>query len=686
MADLTTEDVKNPWSTWWNRNKKDAGVALVAWNDQCIRANAPDAFRAYIYAQSYEGYQLTNIGAHLAVNLPGRDQTADLVGNFPIIINKVRSQVNGWVAKALANDTPAPQFVTNGADYDESLRAENLDDVINTELSQEHGLFNDCAELDRHGATIAAGATGSYWVFAFPGDGKVEAELDDGLTIGVVRATPMGRVHTLSRSTLIDPEWLIHRYPNRKKEILSNVDMVEPYVLSGAPNDKGRGGRGGETLKVERKVRVVMGWRVALKKGKKLTQGREMFVLKDGTPLEDNDYPWDAPPGDEWVFERDLGGRGGVSMTHSIYRLFMRQNEMVHDADRAEHNTPQEVWLTQKGSGEAEAVKNQMTGAVGVKIVEVTGNLASAVKVIDNHGIKRNTMQLVEMYDAASHEQTGMAKNQASGTKSTGTTSGIHEVYAASYFTERFADQSRRLVLFRTKKRARLFMRAMKSVVDGKYSVWVGDKRRRKQLTAHDFDLDESKYVVDIKPASEEKDSPATRLKKIEAMAKDPATMVTGRDVVEAYKTFDSDRVEQQATALDSITEEYCKRWRRDDPRSVGFYQSPSKWWRIPGLESALRIVAADHSRALLENVPAERLKYHEQFMNECVALIDALKMREAQIQAEAAMKVKASAQSSQPPPVPGAAPGAAPGGPQAGGGPAGPPQGKPGLQAIASA
>lgn len=684
MAEIITEDVKNPWSTWWNRARKDAAKALVSWNDDCIRANMPDAFRAYFYGMAYEGFQMSNIGAHLSINLPFKDVAGDVANDFPITINKVRSIVNTWVAKSLGNDTPAPQFVTNDADYEQSLRAENLDDVINTELSLEHGIYNDCAELDRHGATIAAAATGIYWVFAFPGEGKVEAELDDGLTIGVIRDRNMGRVQTMSRSTFVDPEALIHKHPKKKDAILANVELVEPYLFTGGQLDRQRSARGNEWLKKERKVRVIQGWRVALKRGKKTVMGRELFTMKDGEVLEDNDYPWDAPPGDDWVFERELSGRGGVSMTHSVFRMFMRENEMIYAADRAEHNTPQEVWVCQKGSGEAEAVKNQMSGAVGVKIVEVTGNLANSVKVIDNHGIKRNAMQLIDMYDSACHDVTGVSRAQSSASKQAGTTSGIHEVYTASYFSERYADQERRLITFRTKKRARLFLRAMKSVVDGKYSVWVGDKKRRRQLTAADFDLEESKYTIDIKPASEEKDSPATRLKKIEQMAKDPSTMVTGRDVVEAMKTFDADRVEQQATAIDAIVEELCKRYRRDDPNRPGFYQSPSKWWRIPGLESALRITAADHSQAQLDGVPNERLKYHEQFMDECVELIDKLKSREAEIMAQAAMKARASVPSSQPQvqqPASAAAPGSSgPGNAPPKGGAA------PGLQAIPSA
>ncbi len=652
----------------------EAGKALVCWNDECIRANAPKAWRAYQYAIAYEGFQLTNIAAHLAVNLPR--QYAPLGDEFPITINKVRALVNTWVAKALANDTPAPQFVTNGADYEESLRAENLDDVINVELTQEQGLFGDCAELDRHGATLASSSTGEYWVFCFPGEGKLEFELDDGLTIGVIRDRPMGRVHTMSRSTLADPEALIHRYPKKKKEILECVELVEPYILSGGwQGDKGRA-RPAESMVKERRVRVVQGWRVALsgKDKKRRAEGREMFVLKSGVHLEDNVYPWDEPPGKDWCFERELSGQGGTSMTHTIYRMFMRQNEMIHDADRAEHNTPQAIFLCQKGTAEGEAIKNQVSGATGVKIIEVPGDPQKAIQVVDNTGIKRNSVQLIDMYDTACHEVTGISRGQSAATRQPGTTSGIHEVYTASYFTERFADQERRLVTFRTKTRARLALRAMKSVVDGKYAVWVGAKGRRKQLKAADFDLDESKYTIDIKPASEEKDSPATRLKKIEQMAKDPATGVMGRDVVEAMKTFDNDRVEQQATQLDSLVEEYCKRWRRESKADLrdAFYNSPSKWWQLPGLQSALRIVAADHDRALLEGVPRDRLKYHEQFMNECVALIDQLKAREAEIMAGAAMKAsQPSVQSSQP--VPGAAPGAAPGIPVQGGPPAGP-------------
>ena len=107
-----TDDAK-PYSTWWDRSKReDACKALVAWSDECIKANAPRAALAYTYCRAYEPerFRMSNISAHSAIfadmaNAPNGD-------DFPIYINKIRELVNSWVNKAVANDVPVPQFVT----------------------------------------------------------------------------------------------------------------------------------------------------------------------------------------------------------------------------------------------------------------------------------------------------------------------------------------------------------------------------------------------------------------------------------------------------------------------------------------------------------------------------------------------------------------------------------------------
>jgi hypothetical protein len=636
-----------PSSTWWDRESQaEAADALIQWSDECIAGNRGRAAQAYVYQRGVEGYSLQDISNH-GHDVNGivsglmQDLADGVTATIPVIINKARSLVMSFVAKASANDTPVPQHVTNGADYEQELRAENLDEVIFAELSQPHGMFKNCAELDRFGVTMATASVGRYWVFALPGLGKVEAEVDDGLCIGMVREGRFGRIVTLCRSVWKDPEVLAERYPNKRAEIMRAVVEVTPHYQD--PEKSIGGPRGERALEKVRAVRVVQGWRVAIpQKEGKSKKGREMFALAGPTKgcwLDDNDWGWDSPPGDYWDFETEIGGDNPVPLTQSIYRMFMRENQMLHSADRAEHKTPYVLFLCQKGTGDGEAIKGQLTHTTGVKCLDITGKPGDAFQAVDLAGIKRQAKELIEIYDSACHEVTGIARNQSGGSGQPGTSSGIHELYRASYFTERFADQERRLVEFRTVVRAKLFGRALCDVVDGRYSVWVGDKRKRRQLKSADFDLDESKYTIQVKAASEEKDSPAARLKKAEGWMKDPAVPFTGGNMIELFKTFDTDRFSAQLDAVGEMVREQIERWRKASPQELGadgFYQPPRKYWRIPGLELALSIVSVELEHAIRDGLPKDRVDYHVQFADQCVELIYALKRQEAEIMAEA--------------------------------------------------
>lgn len=649
MATSKNDPNAPPNSTWWDRaSPAEAAKALVQWSDECITANRGRAALAYVYQRGVEGYSLQDFGNH------GHDVSGLVSGIFqdlqdgatetiPVIINKARTLIWTFVAKASANDTPVPLHVTNGADYEQELRAENLDEVILAELNQQHGMFKTCAELDRFGVTMATASTGRYWVFALPGLGKVDAEIDDGLTIGMVREGRFGRIVTLCRSVWKDPEVLAERYPSKRAEIMRAVVEVTPYYQD--PSNALGGPRADRVTEKVRAVRVVQGWRVAMpQKDGKPKMGREMFALAgphtgDGVWLDDNDWKWDAPPGDYWDFDLEIGGDRGVPMTQSIYRMFMRENQMLHSADRAEHKTPYALFLCQKGTSDGEAIKGQLTSSTGVKIVDITGKPGDAFQAVDLTGIKRQAKELIEIYDSACHEVTGIAKHQAGGSGQPGTGSGVHELYRASYFTERYADQERRLVEFRTVTRAKLFARALCDVVDGRYAVWVGDKRKRRQLKSSDFDLDESKYTIQVKPVSEEKDSPAARLKKAEGWMKDPAVPFTGGNMIELFKTFDTDRFSAQLDAVGEMVREQIERWRKSSKEELGadgFYQPPRKYWRIPGLEMALSIVSVELEHAIRDGVPKDRVDYFILYADQCVELIYALKRQEAQIMAEA--------------------------------------------------
>jgi hypothetical protein len=178
----------------------------------------------------------------------------------------------------------------------------------------------------------------------------------------------------------------------------------------------------------------------------------------------------------------------------------------------------------------------------------------------------------------------------------------------------------------------------------------VGDNKKRRQLKPRDFDLPDDKYTIEVKPTSEERDSPANRLKKIEKLASDPASMVTGRDLVDAMKTFDNDRAASEFDALDEVTRNQINEWRKAPLEELPKrYVSPLKWFGIPVLESSLRIVSLELVKAMQDELPQERQDYFTRYADECTALIDAAKQKELDMQA----KAQASARAATPPPAP---------------------------------
>jgi hypothetical protein len=599
-----------------------------------MTGNWAKASKAYRFSCAYDGVTLTS--QYMASTAGFDDQVWD-GAEVPVIVNTVRRMVNTFVSKSFANDNPAPQMVSTDGTFEQRLAAEAIDETLMAEFELPHGQFSNINELHRHGGTISTCATGQYWVFAFPGDGKVEAELDDGLTLGIVRSGRYGQILTLCRTIWRDPEWLCSRYPGQSAEILAAVETVQSQTrYADNRNSPTPSARNESKMVMRRVVRVHQGWRSQINED---TTGRELFCLKDGTCLEDNVWEHPGPPGRSWEFERELDGEGGVSLTQTVYRLFMRRNEALFDRDRAVHNMPLVGFLCQKGTGESEALNSQIQGATGVAIWEITGNVNSAIKAFEMPNLSQASTDLVNSYGEHMHDVTGIAKAQTSGARQPGTTSGLHESLTASYYTENFADAERRLIQFRAVDCAQLFIWALQKVVENKYSRWVGDAKKRRQLTGDDLDLDDSKYVLGIKPASEEKDSPKARLEKAERLLQDPAGRFTGADLVETWKTFDESHAENKAYRVESSVEGRCSKWLRATPEEMmqpNFYRSPLKWWRKEGLAAALSICSYEYDEAIDQGAPQNKLAYFERFMDECTELIDQEMQREAELAAMA--------------------------------------------------
>lgn len=614
---------------------------------ECARAvqdNESRRSEALQFASLFEGVSMTSFDER------GYDYDDDEVFrglDAPVIRNTCRSIVSTGLAKITAQDSPLPQFMSNGGDWETRTKAVRLDRLVCAEYSQPQGQFANLNELFRHGANLAMAATGSFAVFYLPGPDRVIAELDDTLTLGLETAGRFGRIISLVRTAWYNAEELIERYPDFEEEILAAEERMPDGIQEMAD------------LRPSRGVRVYQGWRVALSAK---NFGRALYCLKDGTILhDDKEYERPDPPVAIWHYERTLYGRWGVSLTRSIYNQCMRINEIINDVDHAEKNSPQNIVLHKKDAikpGDTERVK-------GWQFVEITGSglLGDGFQIVSPPKFNSQSVDLLLFHENGAHDISGISQQHTSAKRSVGTTSGKHENMVAALFTERFAEIERRLIDMRTCVSARLIVWALQDMIDE-----VPDYKRIyakgdyvEEVKLKDLDLDTERYTITIAPVSEDKDSPRARLDKVDQWFE--MGLVTGAELLAFQQDYDEKSKSGLALAQENWLERQIDMWLHADTVD---YEGPVLWM---DLKSAARTAAQALLVARTKKAPAERLQWFTRFLDEVQTYIDRETLQAGTSLSAAvdpaAMFSPAAAGAGTPPAGP-AMPGAPPGAPSA--------------------
>lgn len=584
---------------WYRLEPEDAARALLAECFRAIQLNESRRAEALLFASLFEGVTLTSFDERGYVH-DDDEVFRDL--EIPMIRNTCRSIVQTGLSKMTAQDSPLPQFMSNGGDWSTRTKAVRLDRLVCAEYAMPQGPFSNLHELFRHGANLAMAATGSFGVFFLPGPDAITCELDDTLTLGIESSGKHGRIISLVRKAWYNPEEAIARWPDFETEILENEELMPDGVLDEQAS-----------LKPERGVAVCMGWRVAL--GKK-NFGREMFVLKDGTILKDDrEYKRDRPPVAFWHYERSLYGHWGVSLTRTIYAQCMRINQIINDVDYAEHNSPQGMVLFRKGA----AKPGDLEKAKGWNLVELTGTglLGDGIQVVAPPKYNSQSVDLLLFHDQGAHDISGISQQHAAATKASGTTSGKHENMVAALFTERFADTERRLIDMRTTQSARLIVWALQDMIeevpDYKRIYAKGDYVE--EITLADLDLDLDRYTISIAPVSEDKNSPKARLDKADEWFE--AGLLSGAELLAMQQDYDDKAKSQFALAQENWMERQIDMWLHSD--SVK-YQGPIQWMDLP---AAAKTCAQALLISRTKGAPGDRLQWFTQFLDEVQTFID---------------------------------------------------------------
>jgi hypothetical protein len=578
---------------------------------ECQRAiedNRPRLSMAIQYASQHEGSLLTSflpVGyAFASTNVfPGL--------NTPLLRRKARSIVKGAHAQLWGNDDPLPQWMSVGGDWKTQTQAILLNRAIDAEYEQPQGRFDNEHDLWRHAGLMAMACTGSVAVFELPGWGKTEARINDTLTMAVETSGMNGAYLGCIGTDYYEVEELCLRFPKQREQIEKLADNM--WTLA-ETRGMARGSGGNPRMESRWVVQVHFGYRCSVRG----EDGRKLWVLKDGTRLgKDEVYEYDELPCTIYHFERQMVGDWGMPLTAYIHEVLRRQNEMAHDQDQKQINSPQRIVQGPKDTLDKIGGKSKATMEIE------SSSPMTDVRITELDSRDEGALALIELYGRWADEDAMVdARHQGGAGKMA--SSGKHEKYNASYFTEAFAPESRRIIHARTAQTGKRKVRALKDMVkEGQDIMRRWEKGSLSEvIDVSDLDLDENKFMLRVASVSEEKNSISSLLDFGQQMVEQEKASLG--ELQQWRQHLDADSIGDAVTRIQQWLEKQIEKWlhAKDKERlSDDFYQSPRKW--MDPLERWAEKVQQAMVAAESLGCPPDRLEYFELFLEEIGVLIE---------------------------------------------------------------
>lgn len=593
---------------WHKRTKDEAPMALKKECQRAIEDNKPRMSTAITYGCQFEGSLLTSflpVGYDaIAINTqPGL--------NTPMLRRKLRSIVKGAHAQLWGNDDPLPQWMSVGGDWSTQTQAILLNRAIDAEYEQPQGRFDNQHDLWRHAGLLAMAATGSVAVFELPGWGKTEARINDTLTMALETSGPNGAYLGCIGTDYYEPEELCLRFPRQREAIEKNADNMWTLAETRGLN---RGAGGNPRMESRWVVQVHFGYRCSVRG----EDGRKIWTLKDGTRLgKDEVYEYDELPCTIYHFERQMIGDWGLPLSAYVHDVLRRQNEMAHDADQKQINSPQRIV-----QGHPETLA-KIAGKTKATMEIESGSTLTDLRITELNSRDEAALSMIELYGRWADEDAMVdARHQGGGGKMA--TSGKHEKYNASYFTEAFAPESRRIIHARTVQTGKRKVRALKDMVkEGQDIMRRWEKGSLSEvIDVADLDLDENKFMLRVASVSEEKNSISSLLDFGQQMVEQEKGSLG--ELMQWRQHLDADSIGDAVTRIQQWLEKQIEKWlhAKDKERlSDDFYQSPRKW--MDPLERWAEKVQQAMVAAESMGCPPDRLEYFELFLEEIGVLIE---------------------------------------------------------------
>lgn len=534
------------------------------------------------------------------------DVDADL-DEIRLVRNKAFEYVETVVGKIGAVDAPRPALMVTDGDWDLKRRVTLNSRLLEAEYDQRQGVFSNIHALSHQGLRIATAATGSIAakVYPWPKEDRVVVELHDTLDMFLDDTElSYNNPRTFGEVTWWPPQRLIQNYPTHAARIRT---ALEPR--------KERGGlvfTGSNSL-----VELVPVWEAwAVKVGDE--DGRHLACLRDGTVLVDE--PWDEtePPFAFFHASPALVGFWGTPLMEVAYEEILKVNEILATCDFAHTHTPKQVhYVNEQMLEDISEIETVAT----LKIVR-TKSPQYQPQVHNPAPFDRIDLELLHEHEAGIARALGIDEMHSAAKAEDGLPSAVAQREAASRFDNRFAATHRAFQQWVAVDLGRHILKAQRRLYEKNRAFkrkWTGELFS-KEIKAKDvIKLDVEALHVQLKPVSEQKNTPQERVQYAEELLEKGAIPFEAYiSALEHYDTPGETRVIKTqrrwiAWQIDA--------WLMTDDDEPVEYQSPRPWMRK---SDAMVQVLDAFMEAELNGVPQERLQYFLDFIAELGAMMAA--------------------------------------------------------------
>jgi hypothetical protein len=557
-----------------------------------------------------------------------RDKDDNITGEYRQTHNIGARIMDAIDAKIFALERTKTQFVMSEGGWKVKSAGIKAGRFIEGQMSEPQGMFKDMWELWRQGARLASVATTACMVFFWsdPDQGKIVAELDDTLNVGVeTTGLPYDGYSSIWRITYWDPLKLAARFPKHREAILAQAQSSESTTRWRelySENDQAETDTG--TLRVP----LIQAWRMQQGDGDEDNGGYPgvQMACIPGLTLERKSYDYDYPPCVRFCPMPQLAGKWGRTILERSVNAIRRYNEILNSVDTAERLTPKGVVFYDP------TVTDPALMATVKDIIAIphTGPMGSAPKYQPLDPVAPMVLELLKLHKDAAYDLTGMNEAQATMNLGKGL-SGVAIRLIKEEVYEIFAPFEDEFTRCSGPETAKQIMRCAQELqkAGGFTSVWKGGKEGGwlQEINADVFDILENQiYRTAPQAVSGTANTPADRVALAEDLMK--VGIITGEayaSILQDFNTFGA-----TGSELSQVEEQFIEKqidnWLFADIDKAKARTIAPEIWMDRDLSMTLKVGAA-YLQARMDMVEdrddketAQRLAFFKTYMSQLTA------------------------------------------------------------------